>query len=333
MRKPVLHERTSQLDWEDLQTVLAVARAGSLAGAARALDVQHSTVFRRIEAAEQRLRVRLFERARSGWYANAHGEVVAAAARVMEEAALKAERHVLGADVELTGSIRVATSELLGGYLLQRPLAEFLATHPGIVVEIDVANRQVDLTRREADFAVRATATPPDSLIGRRVGELCYAVYVAPRCLPPNGSAPDLAALPWIGFDERMSQTAIGRWFATTFPSAEVRLRSDSFATILRLAIEGIGAVVLPVFAAANEPGLLRITPPIPDQSMGLWLLNHPDVRSNARVTALARHLVAAIPRELARLMDCGARPDTLATCPRPASRQRSARKRGRGRA
>ena len=127
MSKPDLHERTGRLGWEDLQTVLAVTRAGSLAGAARALNLQHSTVFRRIEAVEQRLRVRLFERARSGWQANAHGETVAEAARVMEEAALAAERRVLGADLELTGSIRIATSELLGGYLLPRPVAGFLA--------------------------------------------------------------------------------------------------------------------------------------------------------------------------------------------------------------
>ena len=127
-----LHRRTGRLGWEELQTVLAVARAGSLAGAARALNLQHSTVFRRIEAVERRLRVRLFERARSGWQPNAHGEAVAEAARVMEDAALAAERHVLGADLELTGSIRLATSEMLGGYLLPRPVVAFLGAHPGI---------------------------------------------------------------------------------------------------------------------------------------------------------------------------------------------------------
>ena len=245
----------------------------------------------------------------------------------MEEAALKAERHVLGADQELAGTIRIGTSELLGGYLLQRPLGEFLAATPRIIIEIDVANRQVDLSRREADFAVRATPAPPDSLIGRKVGELRYAVYAAPRSLPRDGSPVDLNALPWIGFDERLSLTDIGRWFAATLPSADVRIRSDSFGTILRMAVEGIGAVVLPIFAAAQEPSLLRITPPIPGQSMALWLLNHPDTLSNARVAALSRNLAGAIPRELDRLMQCEEHREKLTSCPRPASRSNRRRR------
>lgn len=331
MSKPTLHERTGRLGWEDLQTVLAVARAGSLAGAARALDVQHSTVFRRIEAVERRLRVKLFERARTGWQANAHGEVVAEAARAMEEAALAAERRVLGADLELAGRVRIATSELLGGYLLSRPLAGFLARHPGIEIELDVANRPVDLARREADFAVRATHAPPESLVGRKVGDLRYAVYVAPALLPQDGSPPDLARLPWIGFDERIAQTGIGHWFARTFPAVEPRLRTDSLATLMRLASEGTGAVVLPIFAAAQEPRLTRITPPIPDQSMGLWLLNHPDVRSNARVTALSRHLAAAIPEELDKLMNEGVCCESMAACPGKVGKKARGKKAGTG--
>jgi DNA-binding transcriptional LysR family regulator len=157
------------------------------------------------------------------------------------------------------------------------------------------------------------------------VGDLRYAIYVAPGLLPQDGSPPDLARLPWIGFDERIAQTGIGRWFAKTFPSVVPRLRSDSLATVLRLATEGAGAVVLPIFAAAQEPRLLRVTPPIPDQSMGLWLLSHPDVRSNARVTALSRHLATAIPKELERLMEEGVCCERMARCPGTAVKKRTA--------
>lgn len=246
---------------------------------------------------------------------------------VVEDAALAAERRVLGADLELTGTIRLATSELLGGYLLPRPVVGFLSAHPGIEIVLDVANRQVDLGRREADFAIRATLAPPETLVGRKVGDLRYAVYVAPELLPGDDFPPDLTALPWIGFDERIAQTGIGRWFASTFPAVGLRLRSDSLATILRLSVEGAGAVVLPVFAAAQEPRLLRITPPIPEQSMGLWLLHHPDVRSNARVTALSRHLAAAIPQELDRLMNEGACCEAMAACPGTVAQKRRGRK------
>jgi DNA-binding transcriptional LysR family regulator len=317
MRKPSLHERTGRLGWEDLRTVLAVARAGSLAGAARALEIRHSTVFRRVADVERRLGVKLFERARSGWQANSEGEAVAEAAAVMEEAALGAERRVQGADERLTGTIRIATSEMLAGFLLPRPVAQFLSAHPAIEIELDIANRNVDLTRREADFAVRATTAPNDSLVGREIAQIRYAAYAAPALLPRGRATPDLERLPWLGFDERIAHLGIARWFAETLPGVRPRLRVDSLSAMLRLGAEGVGAVVLPVFAAAREPKLVRITPVIPNQRMSIWLLNHPDMRSNARVRALALHLAATIPGELERLLGEGPCCGELAACPR----------------
>src|SRR5258706_10891911 len=130
--KADLHGRTASLDWESLRTVLAVTRAKSLAGAARALDLQHSTIYRRIEEVERRLGQPLFDRNRGGWTANALGETAASAAEAMELAALEAERRLLGADGRLAGTIRVATTEMIGGYLLARVIHGFLAKHPAI---------------------------------------------------------------------------------------------------------------------------------------------------------------------------------------------------------
>lgn len=326
-RKPDLQGRTASLDWESLRTVLAVARSKSLAGAARALDLQHSTVFRRIEEVERRLGQPLFERHRGGWTANELGETAARAAQAMEEAALEAERRLLGADGRLVGTVRLATSEMIGGYLLHGLIRDFLAEHAGLEVELDVSNRNLDLTRREADLAIRATRDPPESLVGRKVAALHYAVFAAPSLLP-RGKAPDLEALPWIGFDERMSQMQVARWFERVLPDVRPRLRIDSFATMLRMAAAGAGAAVLPVFAAAQEKGLVRVTDLVPDVSMDLWLLSHPDMRGNARVRALADHLAVAMPAELERLLEEGTRCARLAPCPIKARMKRLMRKR-----
>src|SRR5690606_21916978 len=133
---------------------------------------------------EARAGARLFERSRTGWRANLQGEAVAAAAAEMEAAALSAERAISGSDARVEGVIRLATSEMLAGYLLPALLQHFLSAHAGIEIEADVSNRAVDLTRREADLALRATARPPDSMVGRQVGELRYAVYAARSLLP-----------------------------------------------------------------------------------------------------------------------------------------------------
>lgn len=325
MGKKNLRTRTSALDWNDLRTVLAVARAGSLNGAARELALRHSTVFRRIEEAEARIGARLFDRSRTGWRANLQGEAVAAAAAEMEAAALAAERAISGADARMEGVIRLATSEMLAGYLLPSLLQRFLAGHPGIEIEADVSNRAVDLTRREADLALRATDRPPESMVGRQVAELRYAIYAARALLPRRGGQPVLQDLPWIGFDDRIAYTGIAQWFSQALPQVRPRMKSDSLPAMLMAAAAGLGAVALPMFAAAQEPRLLRITPPIEGQSMGLWLLHHPDVRGNARVRLLMQWLADAVPKELAQQAAGGKVWPCFAACPLDRRRRRRA--------
>lgn len=324
-RKPDLQERTAGLDWESLRTVLAVARARSLAGAARALDLQHSTVFRRVEEIERRLGQPLFDRNRGGWTANELGETAARAAQAMEDAALEAERRLLGADGRLAGTVRVATSEMIGGYLLSRVVPPFLARHPAVEIELDVSNRSLDLTRREADVAVRATRDPPETLVGRKLATLGYAVYAAPSLVPRGARAPELEKLPWIGFDERLAHLQVARWFERLLPGVRPRLRIDSLATLQRAAAEGAGAAVLPVFAASQDRGLVRISDVVPDVSMDLWVLTHPDLRNNARVRALMEHFATAIPAELEGIVERGPRCNTLACCPVAQRRARRA--------
>jgi DNA-binding transcriptional LysR family regulator len=292
--------------------VLAIARNGSLSGAARALEIEHSTVFRRLEDIERRLGVALFERSRSGYLANAHGEAVAEAARVMEEAALGAERRVLGADARLTGVVRIATSEMLGAYLLPRLLQDFLDAHPNIEVEVDISNRAVDLTRREADLALRATMTPPDDLIARKLGEIASALYAAPALVQRLGGpqaleSSSLASWPWIGFADGMTGVLQARWLRERLPELRPRLRMDSFVAILQSAALGVGVAALPGFAAAQESRLVRISEPIEAPKMPIWLLTHPDVRGNARVRALLHHLAEHTPTVLDALMRGGA--------------------------
>lgn len=318
-----MQERTGTLDWNDLRTVLAVARAGSLAGAARALELRHSTVFRRIEQAERRLGARLFERSRSGWSPNAQGEAVARAAAEMESAALGAERAISGADERLEGTIRIATSELLAGHLLLPLLRRFMDEHPGIEIECDVSNRSVDLTRREADMALRATMQPPETLVGRRVAVMRYAVFASKAVLGRRRGAPVLAELPWLGFDESIAHFQIAKWFADALPQMRPRLRLDSMSALMRAAMAGLGAALLPTFAAAQEPLLLRVTTPIEGPEMNLWLLNHPDVRGNARVRALTQYLAQAVPQELERLARGGATCKAFAACPLAGRRRR----------
>jgi DNA-binding transcriptional LysR family regulator len=323
MSKSNLQQRTGQLAWDDLRTVLAVARSGSLSGAARSLDIEHSTVFRRLEDIEKRLGTALFERSRSGYLANIHGEAIAEAAKRMEDAALAAERQVLGADSRLTGTVRIATSEMLGAYLLPLLLEEFLDAHPQIEIEVDISNQKVDLTRRDADLALRATMTPPEHLIGRKVGTIGSAIYGTQALLESAGSPPALDALPWIGFGDRMSTVLQAQWMRERFPQLIPRLRMDSFVAILQSAARGVGVAAIPIFAASQEPRLVRISEPLDAPPMSIWLLTHPDVRGNARVHALMKHIAERTPPLLEGLLCAGRICEQMLRTPVPSRKPR----------
>jgi DNA-binding transcriptional LysR family regulator len=140
----LMYSRTGRdvvgFEWDDLRYVLAVANAGSLAGAARSLGVNHTTVLRRIGAFEKRLGLRLFERLPTGYVLTAGGEELIAEARHIEDRVTNLERKLAGRDLRLSGVIRVTTTDTLLGSILPEILAEFRAAQPGIGIEIAVTN-------------------------------------------------------------------------------------------------------------------------------------------------------------------------------------------------
>lgn len=183
-------------------------------------------------------------------------------------------------------------------FLLPAVLKTFLEAHPGVEVDVVVSSRVVDLTRRDADLALRATTTPSDNLVGRQVGELRYAVYGSQRF---KGTHPaSLDNLPWLGFDDTLACLAIARWQRTQSPQRLARVRFSSLASMLHAAAEGLGVAVLPLFAADQHQSLVRLSPVLDQPHMKLWVLGHPDLRENARVAALSRHLAKHVPQVLA---------------------------------
>ena len=193
-------------NWDDLRVFLAVARAGSLSGAARTLGVNHSTVFRRIGAFEAALGVRLFERQPGGYLLTPAGEELRDGALRVEEEIANLSRKVAGQDLRLSGTVRVTTIDMLAFGLLPRHLAGFRDAYPGIEVDLVVGNATLNLSRREADVALRVGNAPAETLVGRRVGRLAFAVYGSAgyRARRPE---PDLALHDWIGFELRARGT------------------------------------------------------------------------------------------------------------------------------
>lgn len=281
--------------WDNLRIFLAVARAGSLSGAARTLGVNHSTVFRRIGAFEEALGVRLFERQPGGYLLTPAGEELRDGALRVEEEIASLSRKVTGQDLRLSGTVRVTTIDMLAFGLLPRHLAGFRDAYPGIEVELVVGNVALNLSRREADVALRVGNAPAETLVGRRVGRLAFAVYGSAgyRDRRPE---PDLALHDWIGFDSE--HEALVRRMARFLAEVKPTLRTNSVAAALSAAKAGLGLAPLPCGLADLEADLVRVAP-LPDEfTLDLWLLTHEDLRQTARIRAFLDFLAEALAKE-----------------------------------
>ncbi len=283
--------------------VLAVAVAGSLSGASRAMGVSHATVFRRLGDIEKRLGVTLFERSRTGYRPTPAGEELAETARVMDQAALAAERKVAGRDLEPRGEIWVTTTDSLLMGLLAPLFREFQHRYSGIVVDVAVSNQLFNLTRREADVAIRPSNQPPESLIGRPLATIGQAVYGHRRLgLMPGEPIGALVDQPWIGAGPRLLDSKLDQWMDNNGVKPACVYRVDTLVGILSAIRSGMGLAVLPCYLADSDPEIVQLSDPIPELEFGLWFLMHPDLRGVVRVHALMDFLTEAVRDQKARL-------------------------------
>ena len=279
-----MHEHIA---WDDLRYLLAVAEQGSLAGAARLLNVNHSTVFRRVKEFEEAHGLRLFDRLPSGYVLTPGGEELLAAAREMKAVVAALERKLAGQDLRPEGELRVTTTDTLLHSVLPDILRRFRAAYPGITLEVSGANTMANLAERDADVALRPTQHPPESLVGRRLCGIAYAAYATPGTAPGG---------PWVGPDASLATSSVGRWMQANVAPAVVVLRTDSLLSLRQAALAGIGSAVLPCYLGDSTPGLARMQPlPIDGTETSLWVLTHQDLRRSVRVRSFTGFLAEAL--------------------------------------
>ena len=288
------------MNWDDFRLVRAIAEARSLVGAADSLSLNHSTVFRRLGQIEADLGRALFERSRSGYTATAAGDEMIALANRMSDGVVEFERRLAGQDDRPRGELRVTTTDSLYATLLAPMFASFREAYPEIRMDIIVSNAALNLSRRDADVAVRATAEPPDTLVGRKVGTMAWGVYAkagSPLAdLDPLG--PDAI---YVGFAAPMEELEAAVWIARTIPAARIVARVNTMHVAAVSAAAGLGLAVVPRVVGDSIPELKRLDADIPSAN-ALWLLTHADLKGAARVRAFMDHMWAQLSRERARL-------------------------------
>lgn len=277
--------------WDDFRLVQAIARSGSLAGAAEQMGVNHSTVFRRLGTLEEQLGARLFERARAGYVPTAMGEEMVRLADRMADEVLAVERRITGQDLRPSGELRVTTNDTLLVHMLTPLFASFREAYPEIRLDVVISNQSLSLSKRDADVAIRASDRPGDTLVGRRMASIAWGIYGrADRAPPTPLSAADLRRHDWVGFSDNLGAIKPAKWLRERVGEEKLVYRVNTVLGLAEAAAEGIGLAVLPCFIAAVTPGLVQLMGPQPEMESGLWLLTHPDIKATARVRTFMEH-------------------------------------------
>jgi DNA-binding transcriptional LysR family regulator len=284
------------LSWDDFRYVKAIADTKSLAGAAESLGVNHSTVFRRLGVIEQQLGSRLFERGRAGYALTPCGEEMVQLAERVGEDIVSFERKVTGQDLRPSGELRVTTSDVLLLHLLADVLVGFRHAYPEIVLDIVVSNRVLNLSKRDADVAVRATYQGPEGLAGRLAARIAWAVFgPAELASKPFDFRSDSRKHNWITFADHSSIAKAMKWLKEHVDEERVIFKVNTMVGLAEAAAGGVGVTLLPCFVGTAVPGLAQLSPALPELEGELWLLTHPDLRNTARVRAFLDYCEAEI--------------------------------------
>ncbi len=282
------------MNWDDLRFFAEVAHRGSLSAAARHLGVNQSTVFRRMKGFEESLGVRVFDRLPSGYVLTAAGERMRDTALRIEGEIAGIDREVLGQDARLEGSLRVTTAGIVAVRLLAPHLAAFARDYPGIDLEIVASDEFRNLSKREADIAIRGTNRPPDALIGRKLCAITGAIYGSVQYLAEQGEDA-LEAHNWIALEDERGSIDAAKWLKSQYPKAHIALRSNDINLVIEAVRQNMGLATLPCFLAEGDPVLCRLGPPLPELATDMWLLTHEDLRHTVRVRAFMDFMTNAI--------------------------------------
>lgn len=303
--------------WDDLRVLLALVREGTVARAAQHLEIHPATVYRRLDALEAAMGVKVLSA--DGLTELGH-EVFERAQRIEEEF-FALQRAVTGRDEGLSGSVVLTLPESLLPSVMPI-VSAFRQAHPLVVLELEAGDRMFDLARREADVALRPSLYPPQDAVGRRIATVAWTVY-APATEEDEGKGKPKGkgkskgkkrgnanigekaseALPWVGYTDTLRELAAVRWWHKHHGEEDVVMAVSSVPAMVRAVAAGVGQGMLPCFAGDEDPRLRRVLPPVPEAASALWLLIHADLRRAARVRAFVDFAFPAL-RRLAPLFE-----------------------------
>lgn len=282
-------------NWDDLRVFLTLARDGTLSTAAKSLGVSHPTVARRVQALEQQIGARLFDRLPDRFVPTSAGEELLADTEAMEKAALSIQRRSAGLSDTVSGVVRMSAGEAMA-VLVARHLPWLRARLQHIEFEVVASHTLANLSRREADLLIRERVPELAGIVARKLCRVGYAIYAARKLALEETGLPALVDQPWIGFDDDHSYMPGHQWLHERL-GRRPEIRVNNWLVLHDAVRVGTGLAVLPCYLGDQDSALRRVGGVLPELSTEQWLLVHRDLRALPRVRAVMDALVELFQR------------------------------------
>jgi len=293
-------------DWNDLRYFLAIARGGSTGTAARALGVNQSTVQRRLRALESALHCSLAERQAGGYRLTTHGQQLLAYAEQVETTVSTLQRQSATLDDRATGLVKLTSHVTVGQCIIKSGfLDSFHSRHPGIIVELIMEQRALDLSKGEAHIAIRGGALGNDpALVGRKIADVPWGLYASLSFVERHGrpSTPvDIDGFSVVELVDEIEALEAARWMKTHAPTARVAARCSNIPSVHLAIKSGAGIGPLPAVYAAADEELVCVLGPLTELNYPMFLLAHRDLRKISRVNAVFEFCLSELKTVLVR--------------------------------
>ncbi len=293
-------------DWDDLRYFLAIARRGSTLSAAKALGVSQPTVARRLSALEARIDRKLVEQHPTGYRLTDLGRTMLPHAEEVERSVAAFQRQVMLGGKDLSGTLRVTCPEGMASRLLAPMIEAFQVKYPQLRVDLIMTDRRLDLSKGEAEVAIRMHEPGEASLIARRIADSAWGIYASRTYIERHGRPQkyeDLDNHAVVEFAGEMADNQAGKWLRLTAPLARIAARGNSMLGVLAFVKSGAGLAPLPMMLGGSAEGLEAVLAPVPEIGSRIYLVMHKDLRRTARVRAFSDFIAVEFARLRPHLM------------------------------
>jgi DNA-binding transcriptional LysR family regulator len=291
----------ADFDWNNLRSFLAIARSGRLTVAATRLQLDHTTLSRRLAALEQALKTKLFDRSPSGYTLTEQGQRLLPLAEQMESLAIGAADAVGGSAECVEGTVRIGSPEGFGSYFLAPRVGRLIDAYPRLNLQLVAASAVFSLANRDADIAIAVSRPPAGRLVASKLTDYDLALYAAPAYLaanPPIETPSDLPCHRFVSYIGDLLHFPELDVLQHVAPEGATALESSNLVAQLRATRGGAGLCVLPAFLGEQEPDLVRVLPERIKLSRSLWLIVHQDLNALARIKAVVAFIKNAVRAE-----------------------------------